>query len=527
MSGASRAPWRERIGALSTRIGRFGVVGATGLVVNTVALAVLADLAGLYYVAAAAIATQVSTLWNFTFTELWVFPDRDHRIRGLRRLATFYAVNNAALLLRVPVLIALTSGLGIHYVVSNLISMALIFAVRFTAADLWIWARSDARAVEAPAHNYDIHGLVTVASQVRLPELEGFRVPGPLIDPRLTVRVGPVRRRSDRSPPDGVAPTRISYVEGRAGLGFGTHIRLGEPIEVVASPLLKHSPHVLYTNVVEPILRWTFAEKGYALVHAACIADAGRGYLITARTDTGKTTTCLKTLDDRPYSFLSDDLTLLCPDGRVLTYPKPLTISRHTLRAVKTPLLSRRERLMLLYQSRLHSRSGRRLAMALARSRMPAATINTIVQVLVPPPKFQVDRLVPDVRLMPEARLAGVIVIERGGEGHAELSREEVLDILLANCEDAYGFPPYGRIAHFLHSQNGSDLRTIERGTIARALGDAPATLLKSETMDWHRRVVALVDGESGGPADGADGSGRFQRGEEQRGRGAALGQKS
>jgi dolichol-phosphate mannosyltransferase len=518
MTGSSRPSWWLRMGELSGRIGRFGVVGATGLVVNTLALAVLADLAGLYYVAAAAIATQVSTLWNFAFTELWVFPDRDHRIRGLRRMATFYAVNNAALVLRVPVLIALTSGLGIHYVLSNLLSMALIFALRFTAADLWIWARSDAAADEALAHNYDIHGLVTVASQVRLPELERFRVAGPLTDPRLTVRVGPVRRLSDRElpPADADAPMRISYVEGRGGLGFGTLIRLGEAIDVVASPLLKRSPHVLYTNVVEPILRWTFAEMGYALVHAACIADAGRGYLITARTDTGKTTTCLKMLDERPYSFLSDDLTLLRPDGRVLTYPKPLTISRHTLRAVRTPLLSRRERLMLLYQSRLHSRSGRRLAMVLARTHMPAATINTIVQLLIPPPKFQVDRLVPDVQVAREADLAGVIVIERGGEGHVELSRDEALDILLANGEDAYGFPPYGRIAHFLHSHNGSDLRTIERETIAHALGDAPATLLKSETLNWHRRVVALVDGEAGALADGADPSRRFRRGEGQ-----------
>jgi dolichol-phosphate mannosyltransferase len=511
MNGAMQPSWRLRLGELSTRVGRFGVVGATGLVVNTVVLAVLADLAGLYYVAAAVVATQVSTLWNFTLTELWVFSDRDHRLRGLRRMVTFYAVNNAALVLRVPVLIALTSGLGIHYVVSNLLSMALIFAVRFTAADLWIWGRSDALPGQAAAHNYDIHGLVTVASQVRLPELEQFRVPEQLTDPTLSVRVGRVRRLSEQSPPDSEAPARISYVEGRGGLGFGTLIQLGERIEVLASPLLKRSPHVLYTNVVEPILRWTFAEMGYALVHAACIADGGRAFLITARTDTGKTTTCLKTLDDRPYSFLSDDLTLLSPDGRVLTYPKPLTISRHTLRAVKKPLLSRRERLKLLYQSRLHSRSGRRLAMVLAKTHMPAATINTIAQVLVPPPKFHVDRLVPDVHLAPEASLAGMIVIERGGEGHVELTREDALDILIANCEDAYGFPPYGQIEHFLRSRNGSDLLTIERETITRALGDIPATLLKSETMDWYLRVVALVDGAAAA-ADGTRASGRFRR---------------
>ena len=64
-------------------------------------------------------------------------------------------------------------------------------------------------------------------------------------------------------------------------------------------------------------------------------SPSGRAFLPTPRTDTGKTTTSLKILDSTPYSFLSDDLTLLTPrDGADL--PQPLTISRHTLRAVKT-----------------------------------------------------------------------------------------------------------------------------------------------------------------------------------------------
>ena len=99
--------------------------------------------------------------------------------------------------------------------------------------------------------------------------------------------------------------------------------------------LVGRSPHVLYTNVVEPILRWRIVEQGYALIHGACLVDGEDAYLITARTDTGKTTTVLKLLDSCPYEFISDDLTLVAPDGTVLPYPKPLTISNHTLHAVK------------------------------------------------------------------------------------------------------------------------------------------------------------------------------------------------
>ena len=98
--------------------------------------------------------------------------------------------------------------------------------------------------------------------------------------------------------------------------GFAVRIELGERVLISVSPLVRRSPHVLYTNCVEPVLRWHFAEHGIALVHAACVAVGDRAYLITARTDTGKTTTILKLLDAYPQAaFISDDLTLVAPDG--------------------------------------------------------------------------------------------------------------------------------------------------------------------------------------------------------------------
>jgi hypothetical protein len=294
---------------------------------------------------------------------------------------------------------------------------------------------------------------------------------------------------------NGAHAHQLRYSEGPGRLGFGVEITelADRRIAVTAAPLLRHSPHVLYTNVVEPILRWTFVGRGYALVHAACFADGERAFLITARTDTGKTTTTLKTLDRHPYSFVSDDLTIVCPDGRVLTYPKPLTISRHTVQAVRTPLLTRRERFGLIFQSRLHSRNGRRFAMLIAKLRIPAATLNAVVQFLVPPPKYHVERLIPTAQIAPEANLTGLVVIQRGGLGDEALERDEALEILLANCEDAYGFPPYGEIEGFLHSRGGHDLKAAERRIIEDALSGIPATLLRSETMDWWERMPGVV----------------------------------
>ena len=437
-----------------------------------------------------------------------------------------------ALALRVPLLVVLTSGLGINLLLANVVSLVALTLVRFGVADVWIWAKAQRREVES--YSYDIHGLVTVTSEVRLPELQRFLTPEAFGRANIRVRIGQIQKPAQAN---GVvahngnggphsewqwqlaaqrkrafherkgrrrAPVRPCSADARraasstprasAGFGFGIEIsQVGERIEVIASPLLQRSPHVLYTNVVEPILRWTFAAKGYALVHAACFADGDQAVMLTARTDTGKTTTALKLLDHVPYSFLSDDLTIVCPDGRVLAYPKPLTISRHTVAAVKTPLLSRIERIKLIPQSRLHSRTGRRLAFVLAKLRIPAATLNAVVQRLIPPPKYDIARLIPTARVAPEAKIARMVVIERNHDLERDLDHDEAMEILFTNCEDAFGFPPYSEIVGFLHGLNGHDLKRAEREVVENAFASVPATLIASSTMDWWTRLPSLM----------------------------------
>jgi hypothetical protein len=217
------------------------------------------------------------------------------------------------------------------------------------------------------------------------------------------------------------------------------------------------------------------------------MSSGDKAFLITARTDTGKTTTILKSLDANPgLGFLSDDLTLLCPDGSVLTYPKPLTISRHTVAAVKAPLLSRRERLALVFQSRLHSKSGRAFAFFLSKHNLPVATINAIVQLLVPPPKYHVDRLVPGVVRTREAQYEELVVIQRGDDFSLPLEADEAVAIILENCADAYGFPPYTHLEQFLHERSDLDLVAAESALIRATIERRPATLLSSSSRNWY-----------------------------------------
>src|SRR5207244_6326167 len=127
----------------------------------------------------------------------------------------------------------------------------------------------------------------------------------------------------------------------------------------------------------------------------------------------------------------------------------------HTMHAINPQLLSTRARLPLALQSRVHSRSGRRAALAIARSRLPMATVNAIVQALIPPPKYHVQQLVPTVKLAREAHLAGMFVIERGEGAEIRLGEREAPDIPMTNTEDVCGLPPYHSIAGHVYDRNG------------------------------------------------------------------------
>ncbi len=118
---------------------KFLLVGFSGLFVNTLALYAFTEMAAIHYVISAAIATQVSTLWNFGLTEKWVFGKRETERPFLQRLVSFLLINNLLLILRGPIITLMVGRLGIHYLISNLASLFVMTLLRYLLADKWIW----------------------------------------------------------------------------------------------------------------------------------------------------------------------------------------------------------------------------------------------------------------------------------------------------------------------------------------------------------------------------------------------------
>ena len=89
-----------------------------------------------------------------------------------------------------------------------------------------------------------------------------------------------------------------------------------------------------------------------------------------------------------------------------------------------------------------------------------------------------------------------MFIIERGEEQITPMENEEALQILLQNCEDAYGFPPYEDIKEFLYIRDGVDLRKKEHEIIYSALGNKPVSLIRSSSLDWWCQIPAFVSDE-------------------------------
>ena len=497
---------------------KFATVGILGILVNSAALFVLYERMQVPLLIAAVLSSQVSTLSNFVLTELWVFRGREIAGSLVWRYLTFNALNLVTQLIRLPTLQVLTEVAGVHYQIANLVALGLTFGVRYLVADNWIWAGRDRREQVRldGAYQYDVHGIVRITSTVNLPELAAFNV-AHKVEPDILIR----RKTLGGGPRLHVATVKgadgtIRYREHFGVLSAAFDVRIDERVELDANWLLAWSHHVLYTNMVEPLLRFWLVSRGYVLLHCAAI-DAERGAVImSAQTDTGKTSTVLRLLMQRSWGFISDDMAILTTAGEILSYPKPMTLSSHTMSAVNDQALPRADRFMLAIRSRVHSKEGRSAGHALGRLNVPIVTINAWVQILVPPPKYHVQSLI-DCDMTDRAPIDSIILMERGSPPLAEEPGFELtIDRLIDNTDDAYTFPPFAAFAPMLAfgeldyapcapASAGSSRRPWPRP--GGSSSGSPATIGRSSS-----RPSSRVTGRSCPKRLAAHGSGRRHR---------------
>lgn len=120
---------------------RFGLVGVSGVTVNSVCLWLLTEQAHLYYLLSSILATEVAIISNFTLHHLWTFSSLDGAGSLPVRLAKYNILALGGLLLTVLTLFVLTKTWGLHYLVANLLAIGAGTIWNYLSSRRWIWIK--------------------------------------------------------------------------------------------------------------------------------------------------------------------------------------------------------------------------------------------------------------------------------------------------------------------------------------------------------------------------------------------------
>lgn len=473
---------------------RFLVVVLLALVLNLALLGWLASAgwAPLYAAAAAGALTIAAVLVG----ETWIFSDRP-RGPARKRLAGVLLVSLLFLFaVYLPVIWFLAGQLGAPLLLAGLVAMLLAGFIYYAFSEQWIWTRGLMMRPRANLY-YDIHGIVAIASQIPLSDLAYFQRPEAL--PRVDLQL-----RVDRHGTPSRVPGAICYDEHLGRFGFGLTVMPGDFTEIVVSPLLESSPAFLYTNVVEPVLRWVLVSKGYSLAQAgaarfgaevALSAIPAPAVLITGQPDLsyGLGRLCR----DKGLAFMGDDRVIIGRDRRVLSFPKPVT-SRGEMRPENVSTLS--SSLGLRMQRLLYSRPVRRLGLFLSERRLPAATVNTYLQRLIPQPKHPIDELVSGIHYADKASPESLLWLDRGDGESSALSLETAIDRLVEPSRQTFGFRPYPLLVEALSTWYGRDWASAERDILRAGLTGCRTIQWRSRDDNWWEHISGVLRTKS--PAD-------------------------
>jgi putative flippase GtrA len=141
---------------MGLRFIRFNVVSALGIGVRLLVVAILVSGLGLHYLVATAIAIEASILHNFFWHLHWTWRGSGARGGGRRpaaadhvffRCVAFHASNGLVSLLGAMVLMpTLVGGLGIHYLIANIVTVCFTGMLNFFLGDRLVFRGSDSSA---------------------------------------------------------------------------------------------------------------------------------------------------------------------------------------------------------------------------------------------------------------------------------------------------------------------------------------------------------------------------------------------
>ncbi len=444
---------------------RLVIVALVSLLLDTAVFTITQPLVNWSYLVTAFVAAQLIILLRFFLTEKWVLGG-GHPVPGWPGLRRFWITNQLSLLfVRLPLLLLFISVWRWSLLAAIVLAILVESVGRYAVSEQWVFSRRGITMWQPGIYRYDLHGILRIESQTLLPELAYFATAEPL--PQIDIQI-----RVDRFGTPTPQPGAMVYNERLSRFGFGTVVMPGTDFtEIVISPLLATAPFALYKSVLEPVLRWAFVQRGYALVYSAAMARQGEATLIVPEGDEGKTEIILQAMRQDDYAFMADDFVILAGDGRLYNFPKPVTVTSSVLRAVT----GRRsgqvwKRFKLWLQNLLYLRLGRRVGLQLSQRGWPVATLNIIWQRVWLPPKRPIQDVQPNVALTKTAILKEVVLLLDSAKSNMSLPATKVIQFVQQRQNAIQGFPPYELLLEQLNNLDTIGWQVKEQKIISQAL---------------------------------------------------------
>jgi dolichol-phosphate mannosyltransferase len=116
---------------------KFGVVGCTGVAINTAVLYALSRLVTLPLAVSSAVAVELAVTSNYFLNESWTFSTG---AASLKRFGKYNIASLAGLSLNVMT-VWLLARLGLYFLVANLFGIGAGVASNYALSATWVWGR--------------------------------------------------------------------------------------------------------------------------------------------------------------------------------------------------------------------------------------------------------------------------------------------------------------------------------------------------------------------------------------------------
>ncbi len=124
---------------------KFGIVGTSGIAVNTGVLWLLKGLLGVPLSVAPIFAIGTAVFSNFLLNNYWTWNEskqiRKHSF--IHRLWRYYLAASLGALINYITLLSLTNYLDIHYLIANLTGIFLGMASNFMLGEFWVFKEEE------------------------------------------------------------------------------------------------------------------------------------------------------------------------------------------------------------------------------------------------------------------------------------------------------------------------------------------------------------------------------------------------